>query len=150
MRPDNIRRSMTIYCHWTNPDNGLVKPFRRVLTNAFFSDQGTIITAKTGIVINNGSFAQIFEQHDLTFVPFHEWHKLSENELSDKWTIELGTTPSIIVNHVSEHEFDFDSLAEITRQENAFINSTPGAARIQGFDNNLRGTERARHIYLRY
>lgn len=149
MRPDNIRRSIVIYCRWQNPDNGLIKPFRRVLTDVFYSEQKNTIAQKTGIVLNESIFCQIFNQPDLAYVPLHEWQKLSGNELDGKWTVDIVPPQSFIVPFIIEHEFEWGDSAAITRREDTFINATPGANRIASMEDNRRGSERAQHISMR-
>ena len=149
MRPDNIRQAITIFIRWQNPETGLVKPFRRVLTNCFVSEQGNQIAERTGIVLNQALFAQVFLQNGVKYFPLHEWRGFSEEELDGKWSVDELSPQSIFVPYIVGHEFDFGSVSQITTQENAFINSTPNAKRIAKIEPNMRGTERSRHVVLR-
>ena len=145
----NVRQSATLYIRWQNPISGLIKPFRRVLTNVFVSEQGNQIAQRTGIVLNQALFAQIFLQPDLIYVPLDEWNKLSEDAIDGKYSLDVISPQSIFVPYEVSNEFDFDSLSEITQAENIFVNKTPGARRIASIEDNRRGTQRAQHIMIR-
>lgn len=119
------------------------------MTNVYFDDQENIIAERTGVVLNQSHFFQIFIQPDLVYVPLHKWRELSENELDGKWTVELGTTPTIIVTDVTDYEFNFDTLANITNAERDFLLDTPDAMRIASIDANLHGTRMSQHISVR-
>lgn len=146
----NIRRAITIYTRWTNPISGLTKPFRRVLSNCFISDQENTIAERTGIVLSQSTFLQVFLQPDLIYIPFSEWQELAEDELDGKWSVELGTINSFIVDFVTDYDFNFASNATTTQLESAFINANrPNAKRIASIETNLRGSKLAQHISLR-
>ena len=153
MRPYN-RQAITLYVRWQNPISGLVKPFKRILTNCYYTEQSGVIADRTGIVLKNATFIQVFNQPDLKYIQLHEWQSLSESELNGKWTIELGATASFIVPYIVDHDFHFANISQVTQLENIFINNTNDARRIADKNDNRKyfrnGKETmASHIELR-
>ena len=149
LRPPNVRRPVTIYCRWQNPDTGLVKPFRRVLRNVYFSEESNSVALKTGMIVKELLFLQCFLDPGMSYVPVHEWNGLTEAGLDGKWTADDMQPQSIVVPYETNHEFDWGDDDDVTDAENAFVTATPGALRVQKVEPRLIGTERAQHVSLR-
>ena len=150
MRPDNIRRSVTLYTRWTNTISNMTKSFRRVLTNVYFEESSNVVAQRTGNILNQDAFYNIFVQDDLIYVPIHEWIELPESELDGKFSIDnVPATQSFIVPYVIEREFSFSGITQALQQENAFITTTPGVKRISKLNDNRRGTFRAQYLSVR-
>ena len=143
----SIRKPITLYCKGWNAA-GQVKPFRRVLHNCYYSEQGNMIASRTGVVLNQSVFLQIFLDPDFVYVPFAEWDKFTETEYAGKWSIELGTTASFFVPTVSEYEFSWGTLSTLTTAENVWINAN-GGKRIANIENNFRGNADVQHLSVR-
>ena len=149
MRPPGVRRPVTIYCRWENPDTKLIKPFRRVLRNVFFSEESNSVALKTGVIVRELLFLQCFLEPGMEYVPIHEWNKLTEPELEGRWTADDTGPQSIIVPYEMGFEFGWAAEDDIIKPENDFAARTPGALRIQKVEPRLIGTARARHVSLR-
>ena len=143
----SIRKPITLYCRGWNAA-GQVKPFRRVLHNCYYSEQGNTIASRTGVVLNQSFFCQIFIAPDYKYIPFAEWDKLPEADYVGKYTVELGATASFIVPTISEYEFSWGTLSTITTLENAWINAN-GGKRIASIEDNFRGSADVQHLSVR-
>ena len=148
-RPQNIRRAITIYCRWTDPGTGEIKPHRRVLRNVFFSEESNHVALKTGATVKEMLFLQCFLEPGMAYVPIHEWVNLTEVGLEGKWTADDMQPQSIIVPYETGHEFGWGDDDAVTDAENKFAAATPGALRIQKVEPRLIGTARAQHVSLR-
>jgi len=162
MRPQNLRRPITIYVRWFNPlVPTLIKPFRRVLHNVFWAKESSGVALNTGSILQFYLFAQCFLEPGIEFVPYNEWLKLSQIEIEGKWSLdERIPTQSIIVPasfingvwKIEDHEFDWlphEGPGGVTQFENRFIAETPGALRIQKVESRLFGTRQGQHVSIR-
>jgi len=153
LRPPNIRRTVTIYCRYFDPATNFVRPLRRILTNVFYPEKQSTISAQTGVVSPQSAFYQVFSEPNMEYIPIWQWEEISNKEeaeaLDGKWTVSLGAAASFIVPRKVDFEFNFMTPDQITNIENAFVNSTPGAGRIASIDDNRRGSPLAEHLYLR-
>ena len=145
----NIRQSITVYARWLNPESGLIKPVRCVLHNAVWMEQGATITRQTGNVVQESTFIQVFYNLEgRQYIAPHLWKKLTESELDRYWTANLREL-SFAVPWASEYEFPYMDEREVAPGENNWIQDNPGAIRISAAEDNIRGTDRAKHILLR-
>ena len=112
-------------------------------------EQENTILRQTGVLLKESAYVQCFLEDDSLYVPLREWCRLSEIELDGKWTVDILSPQTIVVDQITEYEFEWGTSAEITAAENQFINETPGALRIVSLEDNRRGTSRAQHILLR-
>jgi hypothetical protein len=149
-RPANTRQTITLWIKWLNPTTGLVKPYRKVFKDCFVSYERASVVARTGITPDYDVAVQIFKQKDFNFLPLHEWAKLEELELDSYWSADVvaNSPPSVVALFESDREFNPNTLAAITTQENAFISQTPNTFRAHRIEDNMKGTPNAQHILL--
>jgi len=109
-----------------------VKPVRRILKNCSWEDKSISTALRTGNILKEPFSARIFtDMSGLIFIPYHIWSSLPEEELAGYWSVDiLSSARTIIVPFESRHDFDWASPGETTKQENNFIDNTPGAIRI--------------------
>lgn len=147
MRPPNIRRAVTAYCRWRDPVTGFITPLRRVLANCVWMEQGNTVARQTGIALSESVFIQCFLEPGMLYVPLHAWNGLLETE--GKWTVDILKPQTIIVDHVTDHEFLPGTPAQVTTAENDWLREMPGSKRVVSMEDNRRGTARAQHVLLR-
>jgi len=152
-KPDR-RVPVTIYTHWQSPATGLIKPMRRVLTQADFDDHANTVAINTGLIVHQLMLVMVFNQPGLEYIEIHKWNSLAEDELEGYWSASFGTgEASILVMHEESHEFNWGDRHEVSSAEAAFIHpltGVPNAARITGKPkDNRRSTPRTQHIELR-